>query len=224
MRWRSGQSRDISVLAWNYHDDDVAGAAAKVRIAIAGVPNGRMLLRHYRIDETHSNAWTAWKKMGSPQQPSAAQYAELEAAGQLQELESPRWIVVEGRRGDHRNHAAAPGCLAAQSSFLRLSPSTRTVFIRKVAGRLIGDLRNARIGENSLVLHRVQTRVSFQGLEMEVDVSFSTSTQPRCRCSSFAPTSVKVSFPGETLWQLVQPNSSKRSALFALFGRALGFR
>jgi beta-xylosidase len=41
-----------------------------VRIAIAGSHDGRVLLRHYRIDETHSNAWTAWKKMGSPQQPS----------------------------------------------------------------------------------------------------------------------------------------------------------
>jgi xylan 1,4-beta-xylosidase len=89
-------NRDISVLAWNYHDDDVPAAAARVRIDIAGIPNGRILLRHYRIDETHSNAWTAWKKMGSPQQPSAAQYAELEAAGQLQELDSPRWIVVKG--------------------------------------------------------------------------------------------------------------------------------
>jgi xylan 1,4-beta-xylosidase len=88
--------RDISVLVWNYHDDDVAGPDAKVRVAITGAPNGRLLLRHYRIDETHGNAWTTWKKMGSPQQPSAAQYAELEAAGQLQELESPRWIAVKG--------------------------------------------------------------------------------------------------------------------------------
>lgn len=88
--------RDISVLAWNYHDDDVPAVDAKVRIVVAGVPDGRVLLRHYRIDETHSNAWTVWKKMGSPQQPSTEQYAALEALGQLQELDSPRWIVVKG--------------------------------------------------------------------------------------------------------------------------------
>ena len=88
--------REVSVLAWNYHDDDVTGVEAKVRIVISGVPDCRVLLRHYRIDETHSNAWTAWKKMGSPQQPSAEQYAALEAAGQLQEFDSPRWIVVKG--------------------------------------------------------------------------------------------------------------------------------
>jgi xylan 1,4-beta-xylosidase len=93
--------RDISVLAWNYHDDDVPGLVGpglvgKVHIEIAGVPNGRALLRHYRIDETHSNAWTVWKKMGSPQHPSAEQYAALEAAGQLEEYDSPHWIVVKG--------------------------------------------------------------------------------------------------------------------------------
>jgi xylan 1,4-beta-xylosidase len=88
--------REISVLAWNYHDDDVLAEPSKVRIKITGVPNGRVLLRHYRIDETHSNAWTAWKKMGSPQHPSPEEYAVLEAAGQLTELDSPRWIVVKG--------------------------------------------------------------------------------------------------------------------------------
>ncbi len=87
--------REVSVLAWNYHDDDVPAAIAKVRIELAGVPDGRALLRHYRIDETHSNAWTVWKAMGSPQNPSTEQYAALEAAGQLQELDSPRWIVAK---------------------------------------------------------------------------------------------------------------------------------
>ena len=33
--------------------------------------------------------------MGSPQQPTPEQYAALEAAGQLQELESPRWVNTE---------------------------------------------------------------------------------------------------------------------------------
>jgi xylan 1,4-beta-xylosidase len=87
--------REVSVLAWNYHDDDVAAPVATLRITITGLPTGRILLRHYRIDETHSNAWTVWKKMGSPQHPSAEEYAALETAGQLQEIDSPRWIVVK---------------------------------------------------------------------------------------------------------------------------------
>lgn len=86
--------RNISVLAWNYHDDDVPGPDANVRVEITGIPTGapRVLLNHFRIDETYSNAWSAWKRMGSPQSPSAEQYTALEAAGQLQQLDSPRWI------------------------------------------------------------------------------------------------------------------------------------
>jgi xylan 1,4-beta-xylosidase len=87
--------RGISVLVWNYHDDDLPGPDATVQIEIAGLAGSkRALLHHYRIDDTHSNAWTVWKKMGSPQQPDPEQYAALEAAGQLQELESPHWIEL----------------------------------------------------------------------------------------------------------------------------------
>ncbi len=87
--------RELSVLAWNYHDDDLPAAASSVHLEFTGMPNGGALLRHYRIDETHSNAWSAWKAMGSPQHPSGEQYASLEASGQLQELGSPQWIAVK---------------------------------------------------------------------------------------------------------------------------------
>ena len=83
--------REISLLVWNYHDDDLPGPETAVQLQIAGLPAGvkKATLRHYRIDETHSNAWTAWKNMGSPQQPTPEQYKALEAAGQLQEFAPP---------------------------------------------------------------------------------------------------------------------------------------
>jgi xylan 1,4-beta-xylosidase len=86
--------RELSVLVWNYHDDKTPAPDADVKIDIEGIPAvaKRVLLHHYRIDDTHSNSYTAWKKMGSPQQPTPEQHAALEAAGQLQELESPHWI------------------------------------------------------------------------------------------------------------------------------------
>ena len=87
--------RTINAMVWNYHDDDVAAAAARISLSVAGVPAGvsRALVRHYRIDEKHSNAYTVWKAMGSPQKPTAEQYAALEAAGQLQMLSSPAWVA-----------------------------------------------------------------------------------------------------------------------------------
>jgi xylan 1,4-beta-xylosidase len=89
---------EAAVMVWNYHEDDLAAPDAEVRVTIAGIPPGvkRVQLEHYRIDETHSNAFTAWKQMGSPQAPTAEQYAQLKAAGQLQLLGSPEWLEVTG--------------------------------------------------------------------------------------------------------------------------------
>jgi len=91
---------EAAVMVWNYHDDDVPAPDADVQMTVTGVPAGvkRVLLEHYRIDETHSNAYTAWKSMGSPQAPTAGQYAQLKAAGQLQLLMSPEWLdVTDGK-------------------------------------------------------------------------------------------------------------------------------
>jgi xylan 1,4-beta-xylosidase len=90
----SRDTRSAAVLVWNYHDEDLPGSAAEVSLTITGLPNGRPTLTHYRIDADHSNAYERWKQMGSPQPPSAAQYAELELAGRLQVLEPPRRIEV----------------------------------------------------------------------------------------------------------------------------------
>jgi xylan 1,4-beta-xylosidase len=88
---------EASVLLWNYHDDDVAAPGAVVAVSMKSIPPSvhRVLLQHYRIDDHHSNAYTVWKEMGSPQDPTTEQYAKLQAAGQLQLLDSPRWISPE---------------------------------------------------------------------------------------------------------------------------------
>jgi xylan 1,4-beta-xylosidase len=89
--------REAAVMIWNYHDDDLAAPGADVKVRLAGMPAGvkRVLLQHYRIDETHSNSYTVWKAMGSPQSPTPEQYARLEEAGQLELLSSPEWMDVE---------------------------------------------------------------------------------------------------------------------------------
>ena len=57
---------EAAVMLWNYHDDDVPAPGAAVQVTIAGIPSGvkKVLLQHYRIDDTHSNSYTVWKKMG----------------------------------------------------------------------------------------------------------------------------------------------------------------
>jgi xylan 1,4-beta-xylosidase len=89
--------RDAAIMVWNYHDDDLPAPATDIQVIVTGIPPGvkRVLLEHYRIDETHSNAYTAWKNMGSPQSPTPEQYAQLKQAGQLELLTSPEWLDVE---------------------------------------------------------------------------------------------------------------------------------
>jgi xylan 1,4-beta-xylosidase len=89
---------EAAVMLWNYHDDDLPATGASVRVTVAGIPAGvkKVLLQHYRIDDTHSNSYTVWKQMGSPQTPTAEQYARLTAAGQLELLSSPEWLDVSG--------------------------------------------------------------------------------------------------------------------------------
>jgi xylan 1,4-beta-xylosidase len=87
---------EAAVLVWNYHDVDGAAEAVPTTVTINGIPADvhRVLLEHYRLDDTHSNAYTVWQMMGSPQHPTTKQYAELQAAGQLQLLTSPEWLEV----------------------------------------------------------------------------------------------------------------------------------
>lgn len=94
-------SRDgnrLAVMVWHYHDDDIAGPDATVTLTIPGLPADlrSAQLTHYRIDQTHSNAYAVWQQMGSPAKPDAAQYAQLEKAGQLAALtDAPATVTVQ---------------------------------------------------------------------------------------------------------------------------------
>jgi xylan 1,4-beta-xylosidase len=85
--------RTATVMIWNYHDDNKLDLpSSPISLKLKGLAAKQLLLTHYRIDQEHSNAYTAWKKMGSPQSPSEAQFALLEKAGQLELLRSPEWM------------------------------------------------------------------------------------------------------------------------------------
>src|ERR1700722_7395749 len=91
--------REIEVLVWNYHDDDVPFPAAPVDLVVTGLPANaeRGFLDLFRVDSNYSNAFTAWKQMGAPQSPSESEYHRLQSTGQLQLLTSPEWITIEQR-------------------------------------------------------------------------------------------------------------------------------
>lgn len=91
------REKEIEVLVWNYHDDDVPFPAATIDLRIAGLPSNadHCIVEHFRTDSDHSNAFGVWKAMGSPQSLSPEDSARLQRAGQLQLLESPQWISTD---------------------------------------------------------------------------------------------------------------------------------
>lgn len=91
----TADKKSISVLVWNYHDEDIIDDGSPVELTVKGITAKEVKLTHYRIDSEHSNSYTAWKKMGSPQQPTAAQVATLEKASALTTLSSPNKVRVK---------------------------------------------------------------------------------------------------------------------------------
>ncbi|QKJ30177.1 beta-xylosidase [Mucilaginibacter mali] len=82
----SATDKTAAVMMWNYHDDDNARTPRPVSLQLANLPAKTVTLTRYVIDWTHSNSYEVWKKMGSPQNPTPAQIAQLEKAGMLQSL------------------------------------------------------------------------------------------------------------------------------------------
>lgn len=91
----SKDKKSAAIMVWNYHDDDIPGAAEKIDINIEGLDARKITLTEYRIDNEHSNSYEVWKKMGSPQNPTKEQITELEKAGQLQMMGKPRKLNVK---------------------------------------------------------------------------------------------------------------------------------
>jgi xylan 1,4-beta-xylosidase len=86
------KDREVDVLIWNYHDDDPAGKPAPVRLNVklpewAGLrhlPIRQAQIEIFRMDADHGNSFTAWQRMGSPQEPTPAEKQQLERGSRLE--------------------------------------------------------------------------------------------------------------------------------------------
>jgi xylan 1,4-beta-xylosidase len=80
---RSERGR-VDILLWHYHDDDVPGPPADIHISITGLAPGVQLQeRIWRVDRESGDAFTAWKTMGSPTNPSKSQVDQLISASHM---------------------------------------------------------------------------------------------------------------------------------------------
>src|SRR5262249_51320305 len=93
--------RELCVMLWNFREEDISGPARKIRLEVAGLPktNAPLAVEQFRVDSETSNSYAAWRKMGSPQNPTAEQYEELEASGRLQRVGMPQ--ATRTAAGEH---------------------------------------------------------------------------------------------------------------------------
>jgi xylan 1,4-beta-xylosidase len=100
--------RAVTVLVWHYHDDGIAGPEVAVELALQGISSAGKPARltHYRIDDQHSNAYTAWQKIGSPQKPTLGEREALAKASELAQLEGP--TSLECRDGQAKLRISMP--------------------------------------------------------------------------------------------------------------------
>lgn len=81
---RVGDGGALEVLLWHYRDDDVPGPDAEVHVLIRDVtPRRRHQAQIWRIDHQDADAFTVWRAMGSPAQPTGAQIASLRDASRM---------------------------------------------------------------------------------------------------------------------------------------------
>jgi xylan 1,4-beta-xylosidase len=88
----SKDQHSISVMVWNYHDDNIANPPSPIDLTISGINEKKVLVHHYRVDHEFSNSFEAWKAMGKPHEVVGEQYRALEWSGQLQLYTSPQWM------------------------------------------------------------------------------------------------------------------------------------
>jgi xylan 1,4-beta-xylosidase len=92
----------VSVLVWNFHEDDLPAPPASVALSISGLTSDKVRVQQYRVDQQYSNAFEVWKQLEKPQQVTPEQYQKLENAGQLQLATSPVWQAVTNGKTELR--------------------------------------------------------------------------------------------------------------------------
>ncbi|GAA5039509.1 GH39 family glycosyl hydrolase [Actinopolymorpha pittospori] len=87
----------VAVLVWRHIDDQYQTSEQEtaVSLTVRNVAGGTFRVRHFRIDADHSNSHTRWKLLGSPQDPTGEQLAEITARQGLEEFEPASTVEAE---------------------------------------------------------------------------------------------------------------------------------
>jgi xylan 1,4-beta-xylosidase len=88
----------VAVLVWRHIDDQyqTSDEPTPVTVTLDNLPAGTYRLRHLRIDAEHSNSYTVWQSLGSPQDPTPDQLATITQRQGLEEYEPQRSVTSDG--------------------------------------------------------------------------------------------------------------------------------
>jgi xylan 1,4-beta-xylosidase len=79
-------------MVYNFNQDVNDRELKKAELVVTLPSSGKYKLTHYRIDENHSNAYTIWKSMGKPYNPTEAQLHQIKSRQGL-ELFEPEKVI-----------------------------------------------------------------------------------------------------------------------------------
>jgi xylan 1,4-beta-xylosidase len=79
----------LAVLIYNHHDDWDMSENCEIEVTIENLPFDKpdLCLRHYRIDQSHSNAYAEWVHQGKPMYPTESQRKAIKSREELELLE-----------------------------------------------------------------------------------------------------------------------------------------
>jgi xylan 1,4-beta-xylosidase len=90
-------SQGVEVLIYNHHDDWDLHDEWPIELAIDNLPfdSSELVVKHYRIDGAHSNAYAEWLRQDQPTYPAPGQRAAIKAREGLELLEPPRKVTAQ---------------------------------------------------------------------------------------------------------------------------------
>ena len=98
--WATMDGEDkMQVLLYCHHDDWDVKESYDIDLEIANLPiDGKVQIRHLRIDADHSNPYAEWVRQGRPNYPTEGQREAIVARSGLEYCEAPETVLVhEGK-------------------------------------------------------------------------------------------------------------------------------
>ncbi|MBI5304450.1 MAG: beta-xylosidase [Chloroflexi bacterium] len=88
--------KQLDVLIYNHHDDWDESGEYEIELEIANLPfaGNNLVMEHYRVDQSHSNAYAEWVRQGKPMYPAPGQRAAIKSRDGLELLEPPQRIAL----------------------------------------------------------------------------------------------------------------------------------